>query len=87
MSDTPELPQIDSICYEFCPMQFKPVQVRFLGVNTDGWLRFRYVESGDFKGVGEYTSCPPSAWGDGFSSTYNGCLAYALRRIAERLDN
>lgn len=84
--DDPEndFPKPGGICFEFDKIMFKPVKVRFLGINeTDGWMRFRYLET--TSSVGEFTSQPVSQWNQMFFSSRRACLESMIERLLNQV--
>lgn len=82
-------PEKGQLCWVFQKMTSESVPVRFLGFNTetDGWMRFQFLDPVDNLSGGEYTSCPPDEWGKQVGPTRE-CVAFAaVRTIMDRLYN
>lgn len=86
-------PNQSDICFYFDRTLLKPVKIKFLQFNKDGWLRFEYLEfhsgstyntSGSEFG---FASCPPESWGGEYAASKLECIKYIVGRIIESLEN
>jgi len=73
-----------TLYWEFDRILFKPVKMRYMGVNpTDGWVRFKYLESTSHSGG--FTSLPRRGEGNMFFKSRKDCLTYTIKRLLEQL--
>lgn len=78
-------PKKGQVCYYFDRLMMKPIKVEFVGVSkSDGWFRFKFLEAST--ACSEYTSAPPSSWGDNFCDSYQNCILAAVKLLIDRYD-
>lgn len=81
------------ICFYFDRMLLRPVKIKFLQFNKDGWLRFEYLEShsgSTYNTMGSefgFTCCPPESWGKEYAATKLECIKYVVMRIMDFIEN